>query len=509
MDTYKHIKDLHIKERQSIRKIAKISGLSRQTIRKILYGSVEETTRYKRKTPAPSPLKDQYAPILREWLLENQNAPAKQRYTASRLYERLTEEHGFTGGESTVRRWVREIKQELNLERIEAFIPLEHDPVGNAQCDWTPATIRINGEDVNGEVFLLRFSHSRAFYVRFYPHQRQEAFLDAHEHSFAFFGGVPPRILYDNLKTAVKRVLVGRQRDEQDVFIKFRAHHGFDSDFCNPAKGNEKGGVEGLARYVKWHLFTPVPDFPSIDALNAWLEERCRLLNSRPRGKEKVSFMERFETERDALLALSSHTFDCCARKEVKVNRFCLVQFDRNQYSVPVEYTGRVVTVKGYVHEIRIYHQQTLIATHTRCYTHGQQRFEIQHYLKLLERKPRAVSQAKPVRQAKLPEPFANYHAAVRRMEPEQGDRDFVHILLLLRRYPIHRIADALTEAMRQSTLSPHDVERLADELEKTSSMIPAPKISTAPPTEKRSTPQVAPTQLNRYAQLAQGTVSA
>ncbi|AQS60345.1 IS21 family transposase [Desulforamulus ferrireducens] len=505
VDTYKYIKDLHIKERKSIRQISRETGLARQTIRKILYGSVEEVTRYKRKVSPPAPLKEQFLPIIREWIVENLNAPPKQRYTASRIFERLQEEKGFTGCDSTVRGWVREIKQQLNIERAETYVPLEHDPVGRAQCDWTPATVKINDRDINGDVFLIRFSNSKAFYVRFYPHQRQEAFFDAHEKAFAFFNGVPQSILYDNLKTAVKRMLVGRKREEQDAFIKFRAHHGFDSDFCNRAKGNEKGGVESLARYVKWHIFTPVPEFPTIDALNNWIEGRCRKLNTKPRGRNRQSFWEAFTLEQDKLLPLSVHTFDCCTRKEAKVNRFSLVQFDRNQYSVPTEYTGKMVTVKGYVDKIEIYYQQTKLATHERCYEAGKQKFRLEHYLKLLERKPRSVGQAKPVRQANLPAPFAQYHQAVQRIDPAEGDRRFVNVLLLLRRYPVHILSSALILALEQSRLLPAEVEQLADIIDR-----PPSKPESIARTPVSITPsQIAPTQLHRYASLLKGGVGA
>ena len=448
VDTYKYIKDLHVKERKSIRQISREVGLSRQTIRKILYGSVEETTTYKRKVEPSAPLRSQFEPIIKQWLIDDQKSPRKQRHNSQRIFERLQEEHEFTGGSSTVRGWVRDIKRMLDLENIDAFMPLEHDPLGYAQCDWTPAMARIDGREFHGELFLLRFSHSKAFFVRFYPHQRQESFFDAHEHAFQFFNGVPGQILYDNLKTAVKKVLVGRKREEQDAFLKFRAHHGYDSQFCNPAKGNEKGIIEGLARYIKAHAFTPVPEFPTIEALNDWLAARCQTLNARPRGKQKISFQKRFEEERARLLPLSKHTFDCCSRKEAKVNHYSLIAFDRNQYSVPVTYPGSILTVKGYIGEIRIYDKQTLVAVHPRCYESGKQLFILEHYFKLLERKPRAVGQAKPVRQAALPASFAAYHRQAQRHDPDQADKLFVTVLLLLKQYPAGVLDAALEKAL-------------------------------------------------------------
>lgn len=341
-------------------------------------------------------------------------------------------------------------------------MPLEHDPLGYAQCDWTPAMARIDGQDVHGELFLLRFSHSKAFFVRFYPHQRQEAFFDAHEHAFSFFNGVPGQILYDNLKTAVKKVLVGRKREEQDAFLKFRAHHGFDSQFCNSAKGNEKGIIEGLARYIKSHAFTPVPEFPSIEALNEWLTTRCQAFNARPRGKHKISFQERFKEERSRLLPLSKHTFDCCSRKEAKVNHYSLIAFDKNQYSVPVTYPRRIRTVKGYIDEVRIYDKETLVAVHPRCYESAKQVFILEHYFKLLERKPRSVGQAKPVRQADLPAVFAAFHRKAQRHDPDQADKHFVTVLLLLKHYPVALLAEALEKVLAQNLINVEIIQSYA-----------------------------------------------
>jgi transposase len=506
VDTYKYIKDLHVKERKSIRQISREVGLSRQTIRKILYGSVEETTTYKRKAEPPAPLRSQFEPIIKEWLIDDQSSPRKQRHNSQRIFERLQDEHEFTGGSSTVRGWVRDIKRMLDLENINAFMPLEHDPLGYAQCDWTPAMARITGQDVHGELFLLRFSHSKAFYVRFYPHQRQEAFFDAHEHAFTFFNGIPGQILYDNLKTAVKKVLVGRKREEQDAFLKFRAHHGFDSQFCNPAKGNEKGIIEGLARYIKAHAFTPVPEFPSIEALNDWLAARCRTLNARPRGKQKISFLERFEEERAKLLPLSQHTFDCCSRKEAKVNHYSLIAFDKNQYSVPVTYPGRILTVKGYIDEVRIYDKETLVAVHSRSYESGKQLFILEHYFKLLERKPRSVGQAKPVRQANLPAAFAAYHRQAQRHHPDQADKLFVTVLLLLKHYPVALLAEALEKALAQSQISVELIQSYAEELIRHKKV---GRPNTQEPGQTSSPVPVAPTAISRYRQLHEGGVSA
>jgi transposase len=439
-------------------------------------------------------------------LIEDQASPRKQRHNSQRIFERLQDDYEFTGGSSTVRGWVRDIKRMLDLETIDAFMPLDHDPSGYAQCDWTPVMARISGQDVHGELFLFRFSHSKAFFVRFYPHQRQEAFFDAHEHTFDFFNGVPGQILYDNLKTAVKKVLVGRKREEQDAFLKFRAHHGFDSQFCNPAKGNEKGTVEGLARYIKAHAFTPIPEFSSIEALNEWLAARCQTLNARPRGKQKISFHERFEEERARLLPLSKHTFDCCSRREAKVNHYSLIAFDKNQYSVPVTFSGSILTVKGYISEVRIYDKQTLVAVHSRCYESGKQLFILEHYFKLLERKPRSVGQAKPVRQAELPASFAAYHRQAQRHDPDHADKLFVAVLLLLKQYPTAVLAEALEKALAQNLMSIELIQNYAEELIRHKKPVNHPAQE---PVQASSPVPVAPPAISRYLQLHEGGVSA
>ena len=507
VDTYKYIKDLHVKERRSIRQISNEVGLSRQTIRKILYGAVDEVTRYKRKLPPPAPLRTEFEPIIRQWLLGDMQSPPKQRHNAQRIFERLQDEYDFAGGCSTVRYWVRDIKRELNVERIDSFLPLEHDPVGHAQCDWTPVVSNINGRAISGDLFLFRFSYSKAFFVRFYPHQRQESLFDAHEQAFLYFGGVPSQILYDNMKTAVKRVLVGRRREEQDSFLKFRAHHGFDSQFCNVARGNEKGLVEGLARYVKNHVFTPVPEFESIEVLNDWLLERCRQLNAKPRGRQRISFADRFCEEQPALLPCSKHTFDCCTRKEAKVNRSSLVSFDKNQYSVPVEWTGRMVTVKGYVHEVKIFDKQTLLAIFARSYESGQQYFQLEHYLKLLERKPRAVGQAKPVRRANLPAVFARYHQEAMRRDPDGADAHYVGVLLLLRHHSAGILAEALEKALNEGVLAVNAIEDHANTFARYRREDVPAKSSNTP--ASIPTLLIAPTEISRYRQLTQGGLGA
>lgn len=234
---------------------------------------------------------------------------------------------------------------------------------------------------------------------------------------------------------------------------------------------------------------------------------RCQALNARPRGKQKISFQERLEEERAMLIPLSKHSFDCCSRKEAKVNHHSLITFDKNQYSVPVNYVGRILTVKGYVSEIRIYDKQTLVAMHPRSYESGKQHFILEHYFKLLERKPRAVGQAKPVRQAELPASFAAYHQKARHHDPDRGDKLFVAVLLLLKYYPVAILSEAIERALAQNLTSADLIENYAEELLRNKQMVKYPAQESVKAAS--SPPAVAPPAINRYCQLHEGGVSA
>ncbi|WP_181742228.1 IS21 family transposase [Thermoactinomyces mirandus] len=200
-------------------------------------------------------------------LRQDEQAPPKQRHTARRIYQRLVEEYGFTGGESTVRSFVRELK----ITKPKAFVQLEL-PQGNfTQFDRGQADILLKGRQVTVQVFCMRCTFSRKIFVKTFFHKKQEALLQGHVNAFEFFGSVLQTITYDNLKTVVKKILGGKNREEQDCFVRLRAHYSFNSHFCDPAKGNQKGQVENLVKMVKQQYFTPMPSVSSLDELNQML----------------------------------------------------------------------------------------------------------------------------------------------------------------------------------------------------------------------------------------------
>jgi len=279
--------------------------------------------------------------------------------------------------------------------------------------------------------------------------------LEGHIQGFASFGGIPKEGWYDNATTQVVKVLSGPEREEHEWFSSLRTHYLFNSHFCQPAHGNEKGTIESLVKYVRSRALVPVPSFASWDECNAHLLRWCE--------KEQVKHADRWQEEKAALRAVPPTFFSSARPLAVKVNTYALVTVDRNQYSVPCQYTGQMIIAKAYVRHIDLIVGSHIVATHTRCYKRGQVYMEIAHFLPALERKPHAVTHASVVRQ--LPAVFGRLREKMTEAH-SRGYKDFLAILLLLREYALSDVAKALetmnvadvTVATLRQRLSPMDV---------------------------------------------------
>ena len=272
MDQYELIRTADRVYKKSIRQIARETGHTRRTVRKVLAG---QEPKYRREKEPACPVMDPVAGIVEAWLQADRDRPVKQRHTAHRVWQRLVEEHEFTGAEPTVRRWVRERKTRLGWNQTGAVVPLDPEHAREAEVDWGTAWVRMNGEDRQVKLFCMRSRYSGKAFVRAYPWERQEMFLDGHIRGFDWYGGVFPTLVFDNLKTAVKQILRGKGRVEQTRFTAFRAHYTFEARFCNPARGQEKGGVEGLVGFARRNFLVPVPEVTDFEDLNTQLLERC------------------------------------------------------------------------------------------------------------------------------------------------------------------------------------------------------------------------------------------
>jgi transposase len=400
--------------------------------------------------------------IIEAWLREDENKPRKQRHTARRIYQRLKEEYGFQGSEVSVRRTVRLMKQRFAEKEKTAYIPLEFALGEAAQCDWGEAWVVLGGQSTKVYVFCMRLCASRAIFIRAYLHPRQEAFFEGHRLAFEFFGGVPKRVIYDNLTTAVRKVLEGTRREEQEAFVALRTHYVFAADFTNVRRPNENGRVESGVGFARRNFFVPVPDFGSLDELNAYLCRAClKYAQENKVPGLDVPVISLWEEEKKALLPLPSRPFACCRTVHVKSDRYARVCFETNYYSVPTIFAGSLLTLHAYVDRVEVWRGGEMIARHTRSYGRGEEILDPCHYLPELAREPRAWANARPLKKGKLP---AVYAEALARLSAKgsEGVKELARIMRLEKFFGRDVLAKALEEALRQDMLSLAAVRELA-----------------------------------------------
>ena len=329
VDVYLRIRRAVMVDGISIREAAREFGLHRDTVRKMLAYSVPPG--YRRQTPPHRPKLEPYTGVIDQILQKDHSVPKKQRHTAKRIFERLRDEYGFGGGYTTVKDYVREHRRRTQ----EMFVPLSHPP-GHSQCDFGEALVIIGGVERKAHYFVLDLPHSDGCFIKVYPAETTEAFLDGHVSAFAFLGGVPQSILYDNTKLAVTRILGDGRRKRTRAFTELQSHYLFEDRFDRPGKGNDKGKVEGMVGYVRRNFLVPIPSFESFDALNAHLERRClERMDATLRGQAE-SIGQRMERDLDALLPLPPVPYDACKKQAGRVSSLSLVRYRTNDYSVPV-----------------------------------------------------------------------------------------------------------------------------------------------------------------------------
>jgi len=331
MDQYEYIRTAHRVYGKSIRQIQKETGHSRVTIRKILES---EFPGYKRRSVQSYPVLGKHRDTIERWLRQDHEIPKKQRHTARRIYTRLVEEEGYAGSEVTVRRYVRQVKAKEGMDTSRAYLILEPECGQEAEVDWGEAIAMVRGMRTPFHFFCMRPRFSGRPFVRAYPCERQQAFFDAHVHAFTFFGGVFPVLVYDNLRSAVEKVLTGRNRIEQDAFRKLRSYYNFEARFCNPGSANEKGGVEGVIGYVRRNFLVPVPVVESFEELNEHLLRSCLKHGSYRIAGRTENIDSLFEREKDCLVPLPAVPLANIALFETNVDKYSTVVVDKNRYSV-------------------------------------------------------------------------------------------------------------------------------------------------------------------------------
>lgn len=447
MDQYEYIRTAFRVYKKSIKQIVRETGHSRNTIRKVLR---DEIPCYKERKSQHHPILGSYKEVIYKWLQADKEVHVKQRHTARRVYHRLIDEYGFSGSESNVRRYVREAKVRLGLAGKEAYVPLDPECTLEAEVDWGRAIGIIDGVRMPIRLFCMRSRYSGKDFVRGYPCERQEAFFDGHIHAFGYFGGVFRRIVYDNLKSAVLRVFKGKIRDEQEEFIKFRSYYTFESIFCNPASGHEKGGVEGLVGFARRNYLVPVPEVKSYNELNELLIKRCLGRGSHRIAGRSGAIDELFEEEKKKLLPLPVRPYPNVRLSQGRVSHYSTVTVDHNRYSVPTCYVGCTVRLERMMEHIDITKDGKRIASHKRAYGKDKWILDPFHYLELLKRKPGAFDAARPIRQwrtgwpdelERLLERFKARHGQ------SHGIKEFLSVLMLYK----DRDKDDINRAVRQA----------------------------------------------------------
>lgn len=448
VDEKERIRRAYYVEKKSVRQIARELKYARQTVRKAIASA--EPERYKMRQPRRAPVLGPYKARIQELLTESETMPPKQRYTSHRIYE-LIEAEGYSGSESALRHYVAQVRKAHKRPKV--YLPLEFDPGTDAQVDWGQAEVYMQGEQVTVQLFLMRLCYSRRLFVMAFPHQKREAFFAGHVAAFDHFGGIPQRLTYDNLKTAVKKILLGSAREEQTSFVALRSHYLFESHYCTPGAGHEKGRVEDGVGYVRRNFLTPLPRVDSFAQLNEHLLRQCFKNDQRQIDGQSQSVQQAWQQERPHLRPLPAHPFDYATTKRVSLNGYGQVVVDTNRYSVPADKAAAELRVKLYPFEVHIFgpDDKHPIAQHPRCYGHKQDVFDPLHYLPLLEQRPGAFQHAKPIRRwrEQWPPVYEKLLTRLQSQWPEgQGLRQFIQILKLHQHHSAELVEQAVSQAL-------------------------------------------------------------
>jgi transposase len=439
MEQWLSIRRRVLREGVSKRQVLRETGMHWETLKKILACPLPPG--YRRDQGVKKPKIDAFLGRIEEILKQDTFIHKKQRHTAKKIWEVLQTE-GFTGGYTIVKDAVRQLKRQMK----EVYMPLTHRP-GEAQVDFGHAVVKMSGVLRKICFFVMALPYSDAFFIRAYERECTETFWDGHVQAFAFFGGVPRRISYDNSRIAVSKIIGPRIRQLTDGFLQLASHYLFDYHFCLVRRANEKGVVEGMVKYGRLNFLVPVPEVRDFEELNALLLERCRDdLQRRLRGQVRTK-AELLLEEQMSFLGLPFVPFEACRTRNARVNSELLVRFDDNDYSVPMEYAYQDVVVKGYTDLVRICRLHEVIAEHPRCWGRQQQIFDPVHYLPLLERKPWCLAFGRPFEALHLPVCF---EVLQRRMEwdLEHGRQDYVQVLRLLEHYSVPQLTNAVEKAL-------------------------------------------------------------
>jgi transposase len=460
------IRRMALREKLPIREIARRTGLSRNTIKKYLNaGTIEPRF----ATPERPSKLDPFAERLAAWLKTEAGKSRKQRRTLKQVHADLVA-LGFTGSYGRVAAFARQWRMDRQREQQSAgrgtFVPLAFRPGEAFQFDWSEDHAVLGGERAKLQVAHIKLAHSRAFLLRAYPLQTHEMLFDAHWHGFRVFGGVPGRGIYDNMKTAVDRVGRGKERQVNIRFLAMTNHYVFEPEFCNPASGWEKGQVEKNVQDARPRLWQPMPSFPDLAALNAWLERRClELWREIPHGVLPGTVADAWVEEQAALMPLPP-AFDGFVEQSKRVSPTCLISFERNRYSVPASFANRPVSLRVYPDRLVVAAEGQILCEHERIIQRSHHLpprtiYDWRHYLAVIQRKPGALRNGAP---------FAELPLAFRQLQDQMlrrpgGDREMADILALVLHHDEQAVLVAVEMALAEGVATKTHVLNLLHRL--------------------------------------------
>lgn len=447
-------KVLSVNTRALIRRMVLVDGISQREVAKRLGHSRNsvadavasaEPRQYSLTVPKPRPVLEPVLPIIRQWLADDRKQHRKQRHTAVRIYERLRDEYKFTGSRRTVSDIVKLLRSENTPQEV--FVPIEHQPGAEVQIDWGEAQVILNGKATTVMLFCARLAYSKATFVRAYLRQDQPSFLDGHVHLMNYLGGVPTTLAYDNLKSAVIKVM-GRERQLNRKFVELRSHYLFQSRFCNVAKGNEKGHTENAVKRAQRNYLTPPPSITSIEKLNEHLLKCCCADLARVDKQCKRTYGELLQQERAVFSQLPASEFQPSIQRAARVDRYATVQHEETRYSVPSQHACKHSIIRVGADTVEVIIENQVVVKHMRA-DRGCWVLELEHYLPVLERKPGLLDSGKAFVKASFTSAERLLRSELEYRYQADGTKRFLQILMLSKEHAFPLVREAIENCVK------------------------------------------------------------
>src|SRR3981081_989951 len=450
VDKIGQIRRAYFEQDRTIKEIVRTLSVSRATVRKVIRGHQTEF-KYERGVQPARRLGD-WIDVLTEILEKESKLPKRERRSTQRLFEELRG-RGYDGAHDSVHRFVKAWRNERVPVPVHAYVPMSFAPGEAYQFDWSHETITLAGLPLTVKAAHMKLSHSRMPFVRVYFRETRELVFDAHDKAFRFYGGVCRRGIYDNMKTAVEAIFVGKARRYNRRFLQMCSHHLIEPVACTPASGWEKGQVENQVGNLRDQMFRPKPLFNRLAERNAWLEDQCIAYARRtghPEFKDRTIW-DVFQDERASLMELRG-PFDGFVEKAVRASTTCLISTDRNRYSVDARAAGRMVLVRSHAERIVVLLGDEVVADHPRQFRRDQIIYDPWHYLPVLSKKPGALRNGAPFKDWELPSALTRVRAKLK--QHADGDRQFVKVLGAVLDHGLAAVEVACAEALEAGIAS-------------------------------------------------------